>query len=144
MSQRCDLIPKTLLRTWQFCCAFRNAFSRRGEVGIEYERLFEGNNGARVLIECREIASAIDQHAGIRRQHLEVDHVVFLESHRPISQTPGLEVRIWRVVKTLVAREVKNETFRNKLIGLRDPLGQVTVRLVGGQQVIRYVNWREA
>ena len=52
-------------------------------------------------------------------------------------------MRVWRVVKTLVAREVKNETFRNKLIRLRDPLDQVTVRLVGGQQLIRYVNWRE-
>ena len=70
MSKRGGLILNRLLRAWQFRCALRKALSRRNEVGIECERLFEGNNGALVLIEQSEVTSAIDQHAGIRGQHL--------------------------------------------------------------------------
>ena len=79
-----------------------------------------------VLIERGEVSPAIDQHAGVGWQNLEVNHVIFFKPHRPISQTPGLEVRVRRIVKALVFPELENETLRNELIGLSNPLGQVT------------------
>src|SRR5205809_880537 len=100
----------------------RVRFTVEHPCGFERERFLECKDGALVLIEQSQVTSAINEHAGIGGQHLQVNHVVFLESDRPISQTASLEVRVWRVVKTLVAREAKNEAFWNKLIGLRNPL----------------------
>src|SRR5207245_9681448 len=100
MSKRGGLILNRLLRAWQFRCALRKALSCRGEIGIECERHFEGNNCAPMLIECREIAPAVDQHDGIVRQYLEVNRVVFLKPHSPFRQNTRSIPKIYRIITT--------------------------------------------
>jgi hypothetical protein len=112
-----------LLSARQFSCTFREPLLRSGESGIERERLPEESNGTLVLIECCEIPSTIDQHGRVDRQHLEVYYVIFLEPEGAVSQTTGLQAHVRQVVKALVPREVENESLRNKLKVLSDPLG---------------------
>src|SRR5262249_24739121 len=63
--------------------------------------------------------------------------------HRPISQSPYPKMRFGELMKALVSGEIENQPLRHKLIGLRDPLGQVAVQLTGHEQVIRDINWRD-
>src|ERR1700694_256665 len=105
-----------LLSARQFSSTFRKPLLRRGEPGIERERLPEESNGTLGLIECSEILPPIDQHGGVDRQHLEVYYVIFVEPEGAVSQATGLQARVRQVVKALVAREVENESLRNKLI----------------------------
>ena len=120
-----------LLSALQFSCTFRKLLLRSGEPGIERERLPEESNGTLVLIECSKIPSTIDQHGGVDRQHLEVYYVIFVEPEGAVSQTTGLQAHVRQVVKTRVAREVENESLRNKLIVLSDPPGQFPTSCVG-------------
>ena len=83
-----------------------------------------------MLIECGQVTPAIDQHACINRQDFELNHVVLSKPQRPVSQTAGLEVRLWRIVEALIGGKVEREAFRNKLIILRDPLRQFAVDCV--------------
>ena len=98
--QECHPNPKIMLGSSQFRCAFRESFSRRSESGIQCERLLEDSNRALVLIEQREIASSVDEHGCVCGQHLELNHVVVLKLQRPISQTAGLQLSLWRILKS--------------------------------------------
>src|SRR6266508_4847966 len=120
-----------VLSARQLSRTFRQPLLRSGEPGIERERLAEESNGTLVLIECSEIPSTIDQHGRVDRQHLKVYYVFFLKPQGAISQTTGLQAHVRQVVKALVAREVENESLRNKLKVLSDPPGQLLTSCVG-------------
>src|SRR4029077_1110072 len=123
--------------------AFRKSFPRISEIRIERQRRFESEYGALVLIEHRQVLAAIGEHSRIRRQNLCVCNIVLLKTHCAISQSPHSEMRLRRLMKALVTGEIKNQALRHKLIALRDPLDQVAVQLVGHQQLIRYISWRD-
>ena len=98
------------------------------EIRIERQRLFESEDGALVLIEQGQVPPTIGQHSRIRRQNLEVCDIILRKTHRPISQPAHPEMRVRGLMKALVSGEIENQPLRHKLIGLRDPSGQVPVR----------------
>src|SRR5437764_12557193 len=128
---------------WLFCRALCQALLRVGEIRIERQRLVKSNNGALVLIEQRQVSPTISQHSRIRRQNLSVYNIILCKSDRPISQSAHLEGRVRCVMKALVSSGSENQSLRHELIALRDPPGQVPVRLVGDQHIVRDVNRRE-
>src|SRR5439155_27076745 len=98
-----------LLRLAQFRRAFRQSFARRSEAGIECERLSESDYRAFLLVEEVEVTPGTNQHAGIDRRNLDVEHVIVFKLHRSISQSAGLQQRIGEVVRTLLARQLSNK-----------------------------------
>src|SRR5262245_13426936 len=115
------------LRISEFRFAFRKSFPRLSQIRIERQRLLEGKNGALVLFGHRQVLAAIDEHSRICRQNLDVYSIILLKTHRTIGQSPRLDMRFKGLTKGLVSGEIENQPLRHKLIGLRDPLGQVAV-----------------
>ncbi len=60
-----------------------------------------------------------------------------------MSQATGLEMPVWWIMKIPVCDEVKNQSFRHSLIGLREPVGHITILCLPRDQVIRHVSRRQ-
>ena len=115
----------------QFRCALCEPLLRCGQIWIERQRFFESNNGALMVIERGQIAATVGEHPRINGQNFELNDVIVRKSQSPVSEPARPQVWIRGIVKTLINSEIKDQTLWNKLIGLRNPLGQITVCLVG-------------
>jgi len=115
---------------WLLCRALCQPLLRRGEIRIERHSLFESEDGALVLIEQRQVPYPRDWSAF---SYTRAKFLRFATSSFAKRTVPSANPRVRRCasgdsLKALVSFEIEDQPLRHKLIGLRDPSGQVAVQ----------------
>ena len=90
-------------------------------------RLLEGGGRTFLLLEMRQILATTLQHYFVDRQDLGLHYVIFCKPHRPVDKAACLQTQLSRIVKVAIAGELEDESMRNRLKIVPEPINQIDI-----------------
>ena len=94
---------------------------------LETLRLLKSGGCAFLLIEIGKILAPALQHHFVHRQNLQFNYTIIRELNRSIDKTACLQARPTRIMKLGITRRLKNESARDRLESIPEPVNQIGV-----------------